>query len=62
MPAGAICAWCAQSLFDGLASGWPALLIGAEGGALAGIIVALMLDVVWRFVAEWVAGRCAAHS
>lgn len=44
MPAGAIVAWCMQSLFNGFAIGWPVLLYGAAGGALAGCFAALLFD------------------
>lgn len=57
VPAGAVCAWLAQSFFASYGTGWPVLVYGALGGALAGILVALCLDGITRRLQAWVAAR-----
>ena len=57
IPAGAVCAWPAQSFFAAYGSGWPVLIYGALGGALAGFIVALSLDFISRRIHAWASSR-----
>ncbi len=57
IPAGAVCAWLAQSGFVGYASGWTIFLWGSLGGIFAGILVALMLDLLSRRLHRWALGR-----
>lgn len=53
VPAGAICAWLAQTLFVAYDSGWAVLLAGAVGGALSGLVIALGLDLASRRLHAW---------
>jgi hypothetical protein len=53
LPAGAVCAWLVQALFTEQGTTWPVLAYGALGGAVAGIIVALLLDFVSRRLHAW---------
>ena len=57
IPAGAVCAWLGQSLFEAYGSGWAVLVYGALGGAFAGVLVALVLDYVSRRTGTWASGR-----
>lgn len=59
VPAGAFCAWLATSLMAELqgAVDWPVLICGGAGGALAGIMVALALDLMSRRLHAWAALR-----
>lgn len=57
IPAGAVCAWLGQSLFEAYGSGWTVLIYGALGGAFAGVLVALILDYVSRRMGAWASAR-----
>ncbi len=57
IPAGAVCAWLGQSFFAAYGSGWPVLIYGALGGALSGLIVALLLQVVAHRFVTWALTR-----
>jgi len=56
-PAGAVVAWCLHFVINGHTGGWPILVSGAAGGALAGFIVALLLNAVVTPLLDWVAFR-----
>jgi hypothetical protein len=62
IPAGAVCAWLAQTFFAAYGSGWPVLVYGALGGAVAGIVVALSLDFVSRRLHAWASARFLPSS
>ena len=62
IPAGAVCAWLAQSVFTAYGSGWPVLVYGALGGAFAGILVALSLDFISRRLRLWASVRFLPSS
>jgi hypothetical protein len=57
IPAGAASAWLGQTLVTGAAGGWPVATCGALAGAIAGILVALMLDVVSQHLHRWAVDR-----
>lgn len=57
IPAGAVCAWLGQSFLSAYGSGWPALVYGAIGGAFAGVVIALLLDLISRRLHSWAAQR-----
>jgi hypothetical protein len=57
IPAGAVCAWLAQSFFEAYGAGWPVLVYGALGGAVGGVLVALLVDVISRQVHGWASAR-----
>lgn len=59
-PAGAFCAWLAQSFFAAYGGGSVILIYGALGGAVAGIVVAVMLDLVTRRLHLWASGQLFA--
>ena len=48
IPAGILCAWLAHSILSAAGPGWLISLYGALGGAVAGVVVALLLDFVFR--------------
>jgi len=56
-PAGAVCAWLAYSIFKSYGSSWVILLYGALGGAVVGIIIALLLDFISRRLHKWASAR-----
>ncbi|HEY5894496.1 MAG TPA: hypothetical protein VIT91_14840 [Chthoniobacterales bacterium] len=62
IPAGAVCAWLAEAFFVAYGGGWPVLVYGALGGAVAGIVVALSLDFVSRRLHAWIATRFLSPS
>jgi hypothetical protein len=57
MPAGAACAWLGRTLVTGNAGGWPVAVVGALAGAVAGIAVALLLDLATRHLHRWALER-----
>jgi hypothetical protein len=57
IPAGAVSAWLGYSFFTTHRDGWPILLSGALGGAIAGVIIALALDFVSRRLHTWASAR-----
>ena len=57
IPAGAVCAWLAQSFYEAYGSGWPILIYGAAGGAFSGLLVALLLDYISMRFHAWVSAR-----
>ena len=66
IPAGAVAAWASHSLYTGIAawqgwssSGWEwkVPLLGAVGGAFAGVALALTLDFILRRSHAWVETR-----
>ena len=60
IPAGAICAWLAQSFIREFGQGWQIFVYGGLGGAFAGTLVALMLDFVSRRLHAFAASRYQA--
>jgi hypothetical protein len=57
IPAGATCAFLGQAFLSQTPVGWDTLICGASGGALAGLIVALMLDQLSRRLHRWALDR-----
>lgn len=53
IPAGAVCAWLGKAFLDAHGDQWLVLGFGAAGGAVAGIVVALLLDFVFRKLTAW---------
>ena len=51
--AGIICAWLAHYLLSAAGSGWLISLYGALGGAVAGLVIALLLDFIFRRSHRW---------
>ena len=58
-PAGILCAWLAHSFFEAYGSGWPILVYSGLGGALGGIIIALLLTLIYRRLHRWAAAKLA---
>jgi hypothetical protein len=57
IPAGAVCAWLGHRFYIAAGSELPILFFGALGGALAGLIVAVMLDFVSGRLGSWATTR-----
>lgn len=57
IPAGAVCAWLGQSLVTGSPGGWQIAVCGGLAGAIAGIVVALSLDLASRHLHRWALER-----
>ena len=59
IPAGILCAWLAHSIFEAYGSGWLVFLYGALGGALGGVIIALLVNFIYRRLSTWTAAKLA---
>lgn len=57
IPAGAVCAWLGVHFFAAVGSELPVLFYGALGGALAGLVVALLLDFISVRLGAWTSAR-----
>jgi hypothetical protein len=60
IPAGAVCAWLGHNFYNAVGSELPILFFGALGGAVAGVIVALMLDFISGRFGSWAGARAQA--
>ena len=57
IPAGVLCAWLAHSLFEAYGTSWVIFLYGALGGALGGVVIALLADFIVRRLHAWAAPK-----
>lgn len=57
IPAGAVCAWLVQSIFEGQASNWQILVCGGLGGACVGLLMGLAVDLIFRRLHAWASAR-----
>jgi hypothetical protein len=57
IPSGILCAWLAHSILSAAGPGWLISLYGALGGAVAGIVIALSLDFVFRRLHRWASAK-----
>lgn len=64
IPAGAVCAWLARSLYmiSGDSGDWLIPLYGAIGGALAGLLTGLALDLMSRRIHTWAVARLPSQG
>ena len=60
IPAGMLCAWLAHALFEAYGSGWVVLFAGALGGAMGGVMIALLVDFIFRRARRWTTARLSA--
>jgi hypothetical protein len=59
---GVICAWFADSFLQAYGGITPVLIAGAFGGAVAGVLLALLTEYVLRRGAAWVTNRLPARG
>ena len=57
IPAGILCAWLAHSIWSAAGPGWLVSLYGALGGAVAGLVIALLLDFIFQRVHRWASAK-----
>ena len=57
IPAGVLCAWLARSVIDTYDAGWLVFVYGALGGAISGVVIALLVDAVVRRLHAWAAAK-----
>ena len=57
IPSGIVCAWLAHSILSAAGPGWLISLYGALGGAVAGLVIALLLDFVFRRLHRWASAK-----
>lgn len=53
IPAGALCAWILDKVSDHVDESWFVPVYGGIGGAVAGLLIALMMDFILRRVHVW---------
>lgn len=53
IPAGALCAWILNKVLAHVDSSWLIPVYGGIGGAVAGLLIALMMDFIFRRVQGW---------
>ncbi len=57
IPAGAVTAWIGRAFFEMADASWMIAVYGGIGGALAGAVIALMLDFIFRRSQAWLEER-----
>ncbi|WP_395747226.1 hypothetical protein [Prosthecobacter sp.] len=57
IPAGAITAWVGRAFLEKVDESWMIAVYGGIGGAVAGAVLALMLDFIFRRTHAWVEQR-----
>jgi hypothetical protein len=57
IPSGILCAWLAHSIWAAAGPGWLISLYGALGGAVAGLVIALLLDFTFRRLRRWASAK-----
>lgn len=62
IPSGILCAWLAHSILSAAGPGWLISLYGALGGAVAGIVIALSLDFVFRRLHRWASAKLGRET
>lgn len=60
VPAGMVCSWLAQSVFEAYGGSWLLIFYGALGGALGGLVIALLVDFVYRRLHTWAVAKLAS--
>jgi hypothetical protein len=62
VPSGVLCAWLAHWIFSAPASVWLISLYGAVGGAVAGVVLALLLDFIFRRLHRWASAKISSAT
>ncbi len=62
VPSGVLCAWLAHWIFSAPANVWLISLYGAIGGAVAGVILALLLDFIFRRLHSWASAKISSAT
>jgi hypothetical protein len=57
IPSGILCAWLAHSILSSAGPGWLISFYGALGGAAAGLVIALLLEFVFRRLHRWASAK-----
>lgn len=53
IPAGALCAWILDQVSDHVDESWLIPVYGGIGGAFAGLLIALLMDFIFRRTQAW---------
>jgi NhaP-type Na+/H+ or K+/H+ antiporter len=62
IPSGVLCAWLAHWVLSASGSAWLISLYGALGGAVAGLVIALSLDFIFRRVQRWASAKMSSAT
>ena len=57
IPSGALCSWLVHYTLAAASPGWLISLYGAVGGAVAGVVIALLLDFIFGRLHTWAAAK-----
>jgi hypothetical protein len=62
IPAGIACAWLGHYIYSAAGQGWLISLYGGLGGAIAGLVIALFLEFIFRRLHRWAAAKFGRAS
>jgi hypothetical protein len=62
IPSGILCAWLVHYTVAAAGPGWLISLYGALGGSVAGVVIALLLDFVFRRLHHWGTARLSGRT
>ena len=62
IPSGILCAWLAHSILSAAGPGWLISFYGALGGAAAGLVIALLLDFLFRRLHRWASAKLGRET
>jgi hypothetical protein len=57
IPSGILCAWLARAILSAAGPVWLISFYGALGGAVAGLVIALLLDFLFRRMHRWASAK-----
>jgi hypothetical protein len=62
IPAGIACAWLAHYIVAAAGEGWLISLYGGLGGAIGGLVIALLLEFIFRRLHRWASAKLGRES
>ncbi len=62
IPSGILCAWLAHAILSAAGPVWLISFYGALGGAVAGLVIALLLDFLFRRLHRWASAKLGRET